>query len=402
MNEPTPTPRLPRRVIAALLVVGTAIGIWQVVVPQFTTPPTPRVAVIHPATPVGEQLRNAAELAHARHPLAGTVELVFYNTGQGRAEGDPLNRQHTETIAADRTIVAVLGGPNSNYAEVSIPILNEAGVALVSSLATAPHLTKAGYRPGAPGVFYPTGRRTFFRTIPSDEVQGQTAAFWAGEAGFEDVYIAYIEDDAYSTGLAGIFMANMAAFGLNRVGVYTFSLETDLDTVTETLVSALREHNPDLLYYPLLSGGRYDELVVTLFQTFPGLTILGGDGMTYETFTADDPALLMNLYATAMPVGPLELASAADFVQAYQDTYGTVPPASTLTTYDAMWAILEAIQAAEPRVSRATVLDSLHNLEQVNGALGTWSFNDAGDIDLLAIRVVQFNNGGWTTVEVID
>ncbi len=401
-NFPPNDSRLIRGLLAAVGILGSSALLWQFIIAPLLTPARLKVAVIIPSSEIGTQMRQAVELARDQHPLADRVELAFYETGQGRAEGAPLNLQHTQTIAADKRIVAVIGGPNSNYATTSIPILNKAGVAMVSPLATAPQLTKVGYQPGAPGIYYPTGERTFFRTIPSDEMQGRTAAYWAGDQGYTDVFITYVEEDTYSSGLAGIFQANMQEFGLTKVGEYAFSLQTDIETVSRNLVNAVRIAEPDLLYYPLLSGNRYDEGIITLFNTFPDLTILGGDGMTYETYVVDDPAQLTNLYATTMPVDPTMLESASDFVQSYTETYDQVPPSYTLTTYDATWAILEAIEAVSGPVNRASVLNSLHDLKDVEGALGTWSFEDSGDIDLLAIRVVRFDNGTWTTIQIIE
>jgi branched-chain amino acid transport system substrate-binding protein len=385
-----------------ITVFGFIVLLWQLVLALMGTPSPLTIALIYPDSEAGTQLRQAAELAHAQHPLRDEVALAFFPTPRGFIEGQPVNIQHTQDIATALNIVAVIGGPNSQYAQDSLPILNEAGVAFISPLATAPQLTKSGYVPGAPGIFYPTGERTFFRTIPSDEMQGSIAAFWAGEQGYARVLLAYIEDDPYSAGLAGIFEANMNDFGLAQVGEYAFSLQTNVEIVTRNLVNTIRVAEPDLLYYPLLSGGRYDEVIVTLFDTFPDLTILGGDGMTYETYAVPNPAQITGLYATIMPADPLLLESAASFVAAYTAAYNRSPSVFTLTTYDAVVAALTAIENAERPITRATVLDSLRSLENIQGAQGNWRFDALGDIDKLAIRVVQFDNGNWVTIQTID
>ncbi|HEV2062036.1 MAG TPA: hypothetical protein VGR12_04215, partial [Solirubrobacteraceae bacterium] len=72
----------------------------------------------------------------------------------------------------DRTI-AYIGEFNSGASGISIPMLNYAGILQVTPSNTHIGLTEDG--PGAdrgePDRYYPTGRRTFGRVIPNDQVQ---------------------------------------------------------------------------------------------------------------------------------------------------------------------------------------------------------------------------------------
>ncbi len=66
-----------------------------------------------------------------------------------------------------------IGEFNSDASEVSMPILNRAGVPQVSPASTYVGLTTSepGSLPGEPNRYFPTGRRTFLRIVPMDTLQ---------------------------------------------------------------------------------------------------------------------------------------------------------------------------------------------------------------------------------------
>ena len=73
-------------------------------------------------------------------------------------------------LAADPTIVAVIGTSCSSAARVAVPLLSQAGFVIISASNTAPDLTKAGDPNQHPG---------YLRTAHNDEVQGAAAAHFA-------------------------------------------------------------------------------------------------------------------------------------------------------------------------------------------------------------------------------
>ena len=76
-------------------------------------------------------------------------------------------------VASDPKAVLYIGEFNSGASEVSIPILNEAGIPQVSPANTYVGLTTSlpGSAPGEPQKYYPTGKRTFLRIVPIDSIQ---------------------------------------------------------------------------------------------------------------------------------------------------------------------------------------------------------------------------------------
>ncbi len=78
-------------------------------------------------------------------------------------------------VAQDAKAVYYMGEFNSGCSEVSIPILNQAGVAQVSPANTYVGLTTnlPGSAPGEPQKYYPTGKRTYLRIVPLDSIQAR-------------------------------------------------------------------------------------------------------------------------------------------------------------------------------------------------------------------------------------
>ncbi len=172
-----------RRLIFALLFALAAL-IWTACGP--TTGGTVKIYASLPLqTRQGASIQKGIELAFKQaNWRAGSfkIELVSRSdsleSGQWDADREQANAYEA---VADPDVVAYIGPYNSGAAEASIPITNRSGLAQISPGNTAPALTKIGFHPGRPGEFYPTGRRNYFRTCPTDDVQAPAAAAWARE-----------------------------------------------------------------------------------------------------------------------------------------------------------------------------------------------------------------------------
>src|SRR3989440_964893 len=75
--------------------------------------------------------------------------------------------------ATDPKAVYYMGEFNSGASQVSIPILNQAGLPQVSPANTyvGPTTNEPGSAPGEPQKYYPTGTRTYLRIVPRDTIQ---------------------------------------------------------------------------------------------------------------------------------------------------------------------------------------------------------------------------------------
>ncbi|HEX7163307.1 MAG TPA: ABC transporter substrate-binding protein, partial [Trebonia sp.] len=77
-------------------------------------------------------------------------------------------------VASDPKAVYYMGEFNSGSSEVSVPILNQAGIPQVSPANTYVGLTTdlPGSAPGEPQKYYPTGVRNYARVVATDDIQG--------------------------------------------------------------------------------------------------------------------------------------------------------------------------------------------------------------------------------------
>ncbi|HET9496279.1 MAG TPA: ABC transporter substrate-binding protein, partial [Chloroflexia bacterium] len=94
---------------------------------------------------------------------AGGFDIVYEDWDDATAQAgkwDPATEQANATKAAnDPDIMAYLGTFNSGAAAIAIPILNKAGLPMVSPANTAPELTKPGFDDATLNTLYTAGPR---------------------------------------------------------------------------------------------------------------------------------------------------------------------------------------------------------------------------------------------------
>ena len=121
---------------------------------------------------------NGAKLALAQaRGRAGRFTVRYISLDDSTAQSgtwDPgRTAANAREAARDPKAVYYIGEFNSDASEVSMPILNRAGVPQVSPASTYVGLTtnEPGSLPGEPNKYFPTGRRTFLRIVPLDTLQ---------------------------------------------------------------------------------------------------------------------------------------------------------------------------------------------------------------------------------------
>jgi len=121
-------------------------------------------------------------------------------------------------VASDSKAVYYVGEFNSGASEVSVPILNEAGVPQVSPANTYVGLTTSlpGSAPGEPQKYYPTGKRTYLRIVPIDSIQAAADLMAMKNAGCTKVAVAN-DKEAYGGGLATLIEQEKGLYGVNVV-----------------------------------------------------------------------------------------------------------------------------------------------------------------------------------------
>ncbi len=175
-------------------------------------------------------------------------------------------------IAADKTVVAVIGTNCSSEARAAIPILmTQAGLSMISPSNTSPDLTDptkhvAGY----------------FRTAHNDKVQGAVAGDFVAKQ-LKLTKAATIHDGSiYAQGLAGVFVDQFKKDG----GTVTNQEAVNVgDKDMKPVLTRIAANKPDLIYFPIFvaEGG----FICSQMRDVPGLEktyMMGADGIFSPDF----------------------------------------------------------------------------------------------------------------------
>src|SRR3954454_12724602 len=138
-------------------------------------------------------------LADARGRSGGrTVRLVQLDAATPKASSwDPAAVEaNAKRAADDPSAIAYIGELDEGGSAVSVPVTNKAGVLQLSPLDGLTTLTREqpGAPPGTgPARYYPSGRRTFLRLVPTDPAPAVALVKWARDRGARR--IAVVQDE---------------------------------------------------------------------------------------------------------------------------------------------------------------------------------------------------------------
>ncbi len=386
--------------VMTILVVGGLLTLYSFGIPGVTKESSASVSV-HASLPLrlttGRAISNGIRLAFEEHQYkAGKANVQLVMDDDGDADGHwvgDLEKTNAEKAIADPRSVAYIGTFNSGAAKVSMPLLNEAGIVQVSPGNTWPGLTKAGFLPGEPGIFYPTGVRHYFRVCTTDDFQGPAGALWAKDLGFKNVYVVD-DNDVYGKGIADIFTDKAEALGLTIIThVHLDKTSATFDDSIKKLVEDIILRKADLIYYGGITPNGGPELLAALRKAGSKQAFMGPDGILEQDFIDRTGAeYAEGVYATTIGVPPLEIGNdaAKQFNENYKKRFNEEPDVFASFGYEAANVVLHAIGNAGEK-TRTSVLQEIRNTGSWNGVLGTWTFNENGDTTatLLSGNVVR-------------
>ncbi len=362
-------------VLALVSVVGSATGL--------TAPskqPVVTIGVIAPIdgglTSFGQGIRNSVQLAvdqaNEQHALPGwTIKMRVRDDSSDPAKGAAA----ASKLAADPSVVAVVGPYNSGVAEKAAPVLAKRGVALVSPSNTLTSLTL-----GADTDHPVRHWKSYFRLVGPDSLQAEFLAQQARTLGFATAAVVS-ETKAVSKGLADRFAAAFAAEG----GTVTVQ-QTVPDGATDftDFLGAAAPTDPGLLFF----GGEYTVAAsLRTAASAAGLTVplMGGDGMNDPAYISAAGDAAAGSYASGVGAPLATLPGADKFLAAYDDAgFATAPTDYGPYAYDATNAIVATLRSqlrgeeSLPSTTRAVVVAALQKTNRT-GVTGPISFDRYGD-----------------------
>lgn len=307
----------------------------------------------------------------------------------------------------DPDAMVYLGTYNSNAAKVSIPILNAvepAGMAMISFANTYPGLTAAvenATEPGEPEVYYPSGKRTYMRVVPHDELQGVAGANWAyNKLGKKKAFILH-DLSLYGEGVATIFRLQWESLGGEVLGFEGYE-PTAGDY--QTKMTSIADSGPDILYVGATVENNPSKVLQDMrsVMTVEDTIFLGPDGLFSQSFIdgAGDAAEGAYVTFAGFPPGELE-GPGADYATRMEERLGYPPDAYAVYSYEAVVVALQAIDQVQEK-DRGMILDAMAATEGFVSLLGgSWSFDANGDTDAKKMSVNIIEGTGFSFVEDI-
>jgi branched-chain amino acid transport system substrate-binding protein len=303
------------------------------------------------------------------------------------AEGNNARR-----AANDPDVMVYIGPYNSGAAKVSMPILNRAGLLMISPANTSVGLTKPGLGDAdEPNIYRPSGKKNYTRVVPADDLQGSCAAQWAKDLGVKKVYI--LDDNSvYGKGIAEMFAQRCGELEIEVLG--HDSIDTHAQEFRSKMTS-IKSLKPDLIYYGGTSQTKGGQICKDMVATGLDCKLMVPDGCLEDAFidAAGPENANGRVYVTFGGVLPEnQTGKGKEFVEKYKAKYGSLPAAYAIYSYEAAKAALEAIRSAGKK-DRAAVIDAAFAIKDFPGALGTWSFDENGDTTLHKLSGSIVRNG---------
>ncbi len=302
-------------------------------------------------------------------------------------------------VATDPKAVYYMGEFNSGASEVSIPILNAAGVPQVSPANTYVGLTtnEPGSAPGEPQKYYPTSKRTYLRIVPRDTIQAAAGLETMKHDGCTKVAVAN-DKEAYGAGLAALVELEKAKYGVNVVS------NTGVDPTSPNFRSyaqTVKGQGADCFYFAGIVSNGAVQLTKDVNATLPNAKIYGGDGICTGSYT--NPAM----HGVPASVGPRIQCTVATqnlsaypggkaFLVAYKTKYGTSSPDPyAIYGFEIMKLGLDTIAGLGPKGNdKAAVLSGLFATKARHSVLGTYGFDANGDTTLKSYGLYKVGKDG--------
>ena len=319
-----------------------------------------------------------------------------------RGQWDPaLEAANAHRAVKDADVMAYIGTYNSGAAKISMPILNQAGIVMVSPANTYPGLTKPGTgEANEPAVYRPTGKVTYFRVVPADDIQGDVAAHFAKDFLHAKKVFVLHDRELYGKGVADVFKRVAGQLGLEIVGYEGLDAK---QANYRSLVTKIRSSGADLVYFGGTTQTNAGQLAKDLVASGAKVKLMMPDGCRETALieSAGKENLDGRAYVTFGGLPPSKLkGKGREFYEAYKKKFNAEPEAYAVYGYEAGKVALEGIRRAA-RKDRAVISAAVLGIQDFDGALGRWSFDANGDTSLKLMVVEEIKDGRFVPVKIV-
>lgn len=333
----------------------------------------------------------------------GEFNIVYESIDDAGTSGNwepNIEINNANVAKSDPNTMVYIGPFNSDAAMQSMPILNRAGLLMISPANTAIGLTKPSGIKGQPENFRPTGKITYTRVVATDDLQGSLAAEWAQQLGVAKVYI--LDDSGmYGKGCADLFERRCGEIGITVLGHEQISVKAN---DFKSLMNKIKALSPDLVYFGGTTQTKGGQLAKDMREVGLDCKMMVPEGCLEQAFITAAGAESVNdrCYLT-FPGVPYEhlTETGKKFFDEYKKKYGIEPEPYAIYGYECGKVALEAIRRAGKK-DRAAIVAACLAIKDFDGALGKWSFDANGDTTLKRLSGYQVRGGKFEFVKMLE
>ena len=299
------------------------------------------------------------------HPIQYDGEDSLCNAEGGQAAGTK--------VTSDPTVVAILGTTCSSEARAAGPLVDAAGMVMMSSSNTNPDLTNPEHS---------DRHVSYLRTAHNDLFQGRIAAEYAfNELGFTKAATVH-DGSPYADGLRKVFEAVFIELG----GTITTQAAVNVgDTDFKPVLTTIAAGGAEIIYFPIFEpeGNLFadQKCDVAGLET---VTLMGADGLFTSGFAPAAGSCSVGMYLSSPYVAGDAMAK---FLDAYKAKFGEGPASGFAPhAYDAMNIFFAAITAVAKvgadgtlSIPRQALRDAMYATKNFAGLTGSLSCDANGD-----------------------
>src|SRR5262245_49431524 len=212
----------------------------------------------------------------------------------------------------------------------------------------------------------------------------------------------YVLDDRslYGKGIADVFNAVAEEIGikvLGREGIDPKAQEY------KSLMTKIKDMDPDWVYFGGTTQTNAGQIVKDMVAVGMRAKIMAPDGCFENAFIeaagADNANERAHLTFGGVPADQLK-GKGADFVKKYREKYKAEPEAYAVYGYMAAKVALDAIDKAKKK-DRAAITAAVAGIDEKDGVLGSWKFDENGDTSLTTMSGNVVKNGKFEFVTLL-
>ncbi len=323
--------------------------------------------------------RMAVDEINRKGGLLGRPVELFEIDNQSTALGSKAAAEQ----AVKAGVTAVIGGSRSSYALAMAPVLQAAGIPMISPTATIPELTLTG--------------DYIFRACFMDDFQGAVmAAFALKDLKAKTAVVLTNTGNKYSMGLARMFIDQYRKAG-GKVLLEREYLE-DV-TAFRAILEQVGPLKPQVVFIPGY-GKDAGFIMKTASEMGMKLQYLGGDGWGEDLIYQYAGDAVEGSYCCSIWNRNNPERLSRQFVESFEKSYGRIKSFSPPLTYDSFMLLADAVKRANT-FDKTKIRDALASTRGFKGVTGEVTFDENRNPRNKSAVILRFEQGRSVYVKTI-